>query len=198
MKLIIFLFIIFGGVFSGAQTVKKKTAVTPKNSFVFFLLNPELRYERSGSQEIEDRKPQNYSIAYYFQQYSVLLEYASFKEESGNATSSLRRMHTDALLFARYHFFKHSSPQMISTLYAAGGVGAFKEEVTSTLFTERRTDSSDAKFMSALAVGTEFLLPINKSVGLVAGAEGRALMGDGFDPNPIWSLLARIGIEFNF
>ncbi|XGC80382.1 hypothetical protein ACES2L_13705 [Bdellovibrio bacteriovorus] len=198
MKLLISLLLIFATSFSFAQTEKKKAVAPAKNSLVLFLLNPELRYERSGSQEIEDRKPQNFSMAYYFQKYSVLLEYASFKEESGNATSSLSRTHVDTLLFGRYHFFKHSTAQMISTLYAGGGLGAFKEEVTTTLLGDSRTDTSDGKFMSALAIGTEFLLPINKSVGFVAAAEGRAMMGDGFDPNPIWSLLARMGIEFNF
>lgn len=198
MKLLISLLLIFATASSFAQTEKKKPVAAAKNSLAVFLLNPELRYERSGSQEIEDRKPLNFSAAYYFQKYSVLLEYASFKEESGNATTSLSRTHVDALLFGRYHFFKYSSRGMVSSLYAGGAVGAFKEEVTTTLLGDSRTDTSDAKFMSALAIGTEFLLPISKSVGFLAGAEGRAMMGDGFDPNPIWSLLARVGIELNF
>lgn len=196
MKSLIALLVFSISISAVAQTGKPVKPASPVSRWTLFLVNPELRYERSGSQEIVNRSPFNLGFAYQLGKYSLLTEFSKFKEESGNSTSSLERTHEDLSLWARYHFFKSGDKSSSTNVYISGGLGGFRETVTTTLMGASRTDTSETKLVSGLGIGGEFNYSFKKDIDLIAAAEARSLMGQGYDPNPMWSAVIRLGIQF--
>jgi hypothetical protein len=163
-----------------------------------YLLNPEMRYERSSSQDLENRSPRNFSVGYQHLRFSALIEYAQYSETSGNATYEAKRDHQEMTAWFRYHVLGWTFGDSSQTLqaYAGAGAGGYKESVTTNFMTESRVDSSDIKFMSGLSIGTEYSVRMGESFLFVAGLEGRALVSADFDPNPLWSGVLRLGIGY--
>lgn len=197
MKIFLGLLIFLGAIQGHAQSVVK-SAKTEKSDLQFYLLNYEMRFERGNSQELENKNPQNFAIAYRFEKISVLLEYSQFAENSGNSTASIERKHQDMTTWFRHHFFYSSYRRVAFSLFGGVGAGAFREEVKTSLLGSSRTDQADAKFMSGLAVGGDLAARLSPQVTLLLGVEGRALLAAEFEPNPLWSMVVRSGIGIQF
>ncbi|WII73111.1 hypothetical protein QJS83_04395 [Bdellovibrio sp. 22V] len=180
-----------------AQVSRLKVQPPPPFSAVnLYLLNPELRYERDSSQELVNRRPLNFAFSFEYAKLNFMAEYARFTEETGNATSSIDRTHQDLVLWLRYSFMQRKLPEFSWKLFTGAGAGGYQEEVKTTLMGDSRTDKSDLKFMSGLVLGGEVAYSVNPRFGLLAGVEGRALLASDFDPNPIWSAVLRLGLQF--
>ncbi len=193
--LLSFLFL-FASVSQAQVSRAKMPAPPPAPSYLnVYLLNPELRYERGNSQELEDRRPLNFALAYQAPKFTLLAEYARFTEETGNSTSGIDRTHQDLVLWLRYHAFNSEAGGAKFIFYGAAGAGGYEEEVKTTLMGTSRTDKSSLQFMSGLGAGGEATMAVNKGFAFLAGLEGRALFASDFDPNPVWSAIVRLGIQ---
>lgn len=168
------------------------------SAFQIYLLNPEVRYERGNSQDFVDRKPLNLGVAYQLRKVSVLLEYTSFKDDTGNATSSIERRHQDLALWGRYDFVTTSLLGSPLRFYSGIGAGAYQEEVKTTLMGMSRSDESPARFFSGLSVGALSAMSLSSQFDFLIGVEGRILISSDFDPNPLWSFLVRLGFSYKF
>lgn len=199
MKLIYFLLTIVMAIPGYAQEPKLSPAkmATAKSEMQLYMVNPELRYERGNSQDLVDRKPMNLAFAYKYKKISILAEYSRFMENTGNVTSSIERTHQDFSLWFRHHFLETKSRKMIFSLFGDAGVGAFDEEVKTTLMGDSRTDKSPAKFMTGLGVGGDLAVNLTEGFDFIVAVEGRTLLASEFDPNPVWSALLRLGFSFH-
>ncbi|MGZ3775001.1 MAG: hypothetical protein ACXVCY_14020 [Pseudobdellovibrionaceae bacterium] len=166
------------------------------DSLRFYLLNPEMRFERDGSQELVDRKPLNIAFEYSRKKISLALEYSRFQEDTGNLTSALQRIHQDYLLWLKYRFWDYTDREFTADIFAGGGAGAYEESVTTSLLGNSRTDRSGLKFLSGLVAGGEIVRKVSGNFSLLVGLDGRALISSDFDPNPIWSAVLRFGLQF--
>lgn len=198
MRFLIFLALLISSSVSWAQESRARMPrVAPEvpSYLTLNLINPEMRYERANSQEIEDVKPLNFSFGYQKKRLSFLAEYARYSEDTGNSTSSIERTHQELLVWGRYHLVNKAQNELSGSLYGGVGLGGYQEEVKTTLMGDSRTDKENIKMMSGLSVGTEGAYQL-QNFGFVAGIEGRALIASDFDPNPVWSVVIRLGVRF--
>lgn len=165
-----------------------------------YLLSPEMRFERDSSQNVVDRKPLNISLGYQKLRWSFLLEYARFSEGSGSATYFVDRTHEDIVVWTRYHFWNATflEGRQNLQLYGGLGLGGYKESLVTTFQGQSRKDTGSLLFMSGLSAGAESSLKITESFLFSLGLEGRTLVASDFDPNPLWSLVLRVGVGFIF
>lgn len=189
-----FFYMIFG-IFFSVVVHAQNTAL---NTARIFVMNPEMRFERADSQEILDRKPLNFSVAYKRINLSVGLEYSRFQESTGNSTSNIERIHQDYLLWFKYHFLQVAKRETSANLFAGAGAGCYDESVTTSFMSTARTDKNGFKFTSGLAVGGEIVRTINQYFDLLFAVEGRTLFSAENDPNPLWSGVLRFGIQVPF
>lgn len=190
MRLWLFAVLFFSGASAYAQNSGSATAVS------LYLFNPEMRYERAESQDLEDRRPFNFALGYQSSEFSLLAEYTRFSEETGNATATIDRNHQDVLVWFRYHALKTSVGDAIrGYLFVGAGAGGYMEEVTTSLMGVSRTDKDQWKFQSGLVLGGETSVLIYQNWQLVAGLEGRTLFASDNEPNPLWSAVLRLGIQ---
>lgn len=190
MKIFLLIFSMLFPLLSSAQPGTSGSSVRT------YLFNPEMRFERDGSQEIIDRKPLNFAVGYNRNDFSFALEYSRFEESSGNSTSSLDRIHQDFLLWMKLYFLPYSLSEFKFNWVAGAGAGAFQESVTSSFMGSSRTDNGGNKFLSGLMVGWEGILKGNQYFSALISVEGRALVSSEFEPNPVWSSVLRFGILF--
>lgn len=188
-----FLFLIFSLLFSLLSHAQRGTSISSMRAYI---LNPEMRFERDGSQEVIDRKPLNFAVGYKRNNFSFALEYSRFEESSGNQTSSLDRIHQDFLFWLKLHFLPYSFREFNSNLFVGPGGGVFQESVTSSFMGESRTDNGGNKFVSGLMVGWEVIVKGNQYFSALMSVEGRALVSSEFEPNPVWSSVFRFGVLF--
>lgn len=165
-----------------------------------YLINPELRYERASSQNLELRSPLNFSVSYQIKRWSALLEYSRFEESSATGNYHIKREHQELMLWARYHLFAWTFAADAHTLqgYLGFGGGGFQESVTTTFQGESRKDSGSNPFMSGAAAGLEYSMRFTEKFIGSASLEGRSLFAADFDPNPTLSAVLRIGIGLIF
>ncbi|MGZ3771588.1 MAG: hypothetical protein ACXVCP_18570 [Bdellovibrio sp.] len=191
MKFIYFVLAVFFSVTVQAQ-------YTTVNSARLYIFNPETRYERDSNQEFSDRRPLNLALGYKRKTVSLVLEYARFKETTGNATSEIERLHQDYLFWFKSHFMDYQDQEYKGNLFFGVGAGGYQEEVTTTFMSTARNDKSGLKFVSGLVGGGEFIRMINNSFSMLLSLEGRALFSSEYDPNPIWSAVGRVGIQLHW
>lgn len=158
-----------------------------------YALNYEMRFERGNSQDLEMRQPQNFALGYHLNKYSLLVEYSRFNETTGNVTSSVERRHQEMTLWGQYHVLTGTDGNMRGHAYVAAGVGGYEQEVITAFMGESRSDKSGMKVMGGAAVGLQVFILTQSQFGFSLGAEGRALMGSDFDPNPTLSGVLRVG-----
>ncbi len=187
--------------FSLASYAQKKAEVKTSlssSSVQAYVLSKELRYERDNSQEIVDRNPVNFSVGVEVNQVSLLLEYSSFEENTGNETANISRKYQDVSLWFRHHFYREKFAEAKWSVFAGGGAGGFEEEVRTTLMGESRTDKAAIKMFAGLVFGAVAAVEMKKNIEFLVGAEGRTLLASEYDPNPIWSAVLRLGLGVRF
>lgn len=155
----------------------------------------DVRIERGASQDYEARNFWNFSFAYKTPVMSALVEYGQFEDQSGNSTSNIDRTHQEMMLWGRWHFFRRTTTSFHWSVYGGLGVGAYKEQVKTTVLGDSHTDDTGTKIMSGVSVGTEASYYFTKNFAVVGALEGRGLFAGDFDPNPTGSGVVRIGIE---
>lgn len=204
--MIVFAFAVLLTVVASAQDASvdasKKVAKTanvrvlPLNQLQIYPLAYEVRYEKDAAENYLEQKPTNLSIAYRKASWSLLVEYSKFSQDSGNPTLMITRDHQETLLWGRWHLWRLRQKAMQVTVYGGGGLGTYKEDVTTTLSGASMTESTGSKFMGGLAAGSDISYGFGERFGVIAAAEGRGLMGQEFDPNPTFSILIRTGVYF--
>ncbi|UYL09205.1 hypothetical protein B9G69_001265 [Bdellovibrio sp. SKB1291214] len=170
--------------------------VLPLNHFQIYPLAYEVRYEKDASENYVEQTPMNFSVAYRKASWSLLFEYSKFSQDSGNPTLKITRDHQETLLWGRWHLWRLRKKAMQVTVYGGGGLGTYKEDVTTTLSGSSVTESTGSKYMGGLAAGSDISYGFSESLGVIAAAEGRGLVGQEFDPNPTFGVLIRTGIYF--
>lgn len=169
------------------------------SSFQLYPLGMEMRYERASSQDFETRHFLNFAFAYQKNNLSALFEYSKFNDDSGNTTSNIETSHQELILWGRWHFVTakaESAPVQVS-LYGGLGIGAYQDQVKTTLMGQSQTDESGTKVLTGLSFGGDLTCSLSKDFALLAALEGRTLFSGDFDPNPLVSGVARVGILLN-
>lgn len=166
----------------------------PISLLAAYPLNVDVRYERGNSGDLESRQAQNFSIGYHRNRYSVLVEYSSYKDNTGNSTSNIERTHQDMQLWGHYNVLSGKEAGMRGVIYVGAGVGGYEEEVVTRFMTDTRTDKGEMKLMGGLSAGFDFFVLSTSQFGLTVGIEGRALIGADFDPNPVLGAVLRAGL----
>lgn len=182
--------VLFLGLNAGAS--ESRTALTKAARWhaVFLPFAGELRYERNGSQQIVDRQPRNLAIGAGRGASDFLFEYATFSENTGNATLSIERTHQEYSFWWKENIINME----IMDCFVSGGVGGYEEKVTTRFAgVGSATDTSGLQGLVGASVGLQSLLFRYVLLSL----EGRFLAGRNFDPNPQGSILLRLGVEFN-
>lgn len=162
-----------------------------------FPVGLEARYENGATQDYEYRRFWNFSAAYKSDVLSSLLEYSRSANESGNATSSISRVHQEMVVWGRWHFYHYKEDNYIGSLYGGLGAGVYQDQVKTNLLSDSRTDNSKVKFLSGLTAGGDITIPLYANFDMVAALELRAFFAGDFDPNPTGSGVFRIGIQWN-
>jgi hypothetical protein len=155
----------------------------------FLPLTVELRYERDSTQQTTDRRPVNLALGIRKGASTILFEYSSFTEETGNATLFIARKHQE------YSFWWKESLMNFELLdfFISGGLGGYQEKVTTTLAgSGSATDTNGFLAMGGAGAGIQTLIFRN----IILSLEGRFIAGQNFDPNPQADLLVRVGVEF--
>lgn len=191
MRFVLLVFALFFSLASHAQYAAKDT-------FRVYILNPEMRFERDGSQDVVDRKPLNFALGYKRQNIGLALEYARFKENSGNETSSFERVHQDFLLWMKFHFLGTLDREINMSLFAGPGAGFYQENVTTSFMGQERSDGGGSKFVAGFVAGGEFVRAVNQDFAVLAGLEARAFISSEFESNYILGAVLRFGIQVPF
>jgi hypothetical protein len=186
--------------FSHAQESRAKMPrpAPESDQLQIFPLDLEMRFEKNAEGEYIDRKPLNLSFSYRAPNWSVLFEYSKFEEESGNATSSIDRKHEEMTVWGRWHLWKFKEGRTRLSVFAAAAVGAYQEEVTTTLAGNSQTDKTGYQMLGGFGGGADISYQLTKTFGVIAAVEGRGLMAQDFDPNPTWGAVVRTGVLFYF
>jgi hypothetical protein len=180
------------------QKLNPNIRLLPFKQFQVYPLAFEVRYEKDAAENYMEQTPLNLSIAYRQASWSVLFEYSKFSQETGNPTLKITRDHQETLLWGRWHLWRLRKKAMQITVYGSGGLGTYKEDVTTTLSGSSVVESTGSKIMGGLAAGSDISYDFAKSFGVIAAAEGRGLMGQEFDPNPTFSVLIRTGLYYTW
>ncbi|WP_413575920.1 hypothetical protein ACLVWU_16160 [Bdellovibrio sp. HCB290] len=187
------------GAFAQQSRMKRPALVPDLNQFQVYPLAMEMRYEKDSAGNWLEQKPQNLSFAYRATAWSILFEYSKFDESSGNSTLNIKREHSELLLWGRWHLWRQQQSKALRlSVYGAGGLGTYTENVTTTLSGTTQTDSTGSKMMGGFAAGADVSYDFVKSFGVVAAVEGRGLMGQEFDPNPTFGGVARAGFYYSW
>ncbi|WP_413585356.1 hypothetical protein [Bdellovibrio sp. HCB274] len=187
------------GAFAQQSRMKRPSVVPELNQFQIYPLALEMRYEKDSAGNWLEQNPQNLSFAYRATTWSVLFEYSTFSESSGNSTLNISREHKEMLLWGRWHLWRHrASKPLRMSVYGAGGVGTYTEDIKTTLSGITQNDSTGSKMMGGLAAGADISYDVFYGFGVIAAIEGRALMGQEFDPNPTFGGLMRGGFYYSW
>ncbi|QDK39068.1 hypothetical protein [Bdellovibrio sp. NC01] len=159
-------------------------------------LGVEMRYERNENQEFETHNFMNFAFALKKKNLAALIEYSRYTQDSGNSTSGVNLTHQEMLLWGEWHFVQSEAPEGFMSIYGGLGLGAYNEEIKTTLMGASQTDDGGYKVISALKLGASAGYNLNHTWALVAALEGRALFASDFDPNPIPSGVLRVGFSY--
>ena len=201
-KLFIALAVLMASIFltelSEAQTPKRSREKTQNSAVSISPLGVDLRLERSNEQSTALKGFMSFALGYYFSRYNLILEHQSYSETSGNSTSNVSRDYGDFSLWGKYSFYRIRQQGLRFSLLAGAGVGTYQEEITTRYMGSERTDSSKAKLMGGIGAGAELQYLIGTNIGVTLLTEGRAQFAQSFDPNPILSVLLRLGLFYSF
>ena|GEM_PF-1628112 len=206
MKFSIIAFVLFVSSFSFAQSPtvvpeknETRTKLLKAESPLYtrlYLLNIDVRYDRDNDQQLSNRSPFHIAMGFKKSVYAAVVEYTNFSEESGNASSSVKRTHQEGVLWGRWHAVEFKGARHQFSFYGAGGLGLYQEEVTTTFLTDEVKDSGDFKMLGAAAIGGEWTILFGRKFGLVVNGELRLLAGSDFEPNPNFGGLVGLGLQF--
>ena len=206
MKSLIFLcsFLFFGSAFAQSPVVvpeknETRTRLVRAEKPLYtrlYLLNMDVRYDRDNDQQLSNRSPFHIAVGFKKSAYAAVVEYTQFSEESGNASTSVKRTHQEGVLWGRWHFSEFKGMTQQFSFYGAGGAGLYQEEVKTTFLGDEVTDQGDYKVLGAAAFGAEWVVLMGQKFGLVLNGELRLLAGSDFDPNPNFGGLIGLGIQF--
>ncbi|MGZ3744334.1 MAG: hypothetical protein ACXVB1_10995 [Pseudobdellovibrionaceae bacterium] len=185
-----FLFIFIGAMFCGQGGVAAEPKIDLEPWHVEVLpLGLEFRFEREESQQMADRRPLNLALGGRKGSSSLLFEYSSFTETTGNVTLSLERTHQEYSFWWKEKFMDF---EFMEAFFSAG-LGGYEEKLTTSLaMSGSTTDTSALQALGGAGAGLQTL--VFKYVLL--SIEGRFIAGKNFDPNPQASFLLRLGGEF--
>ncbi|WP_413558715.1 hypothetical protein [Bdellovibrio sp. HCB209] len=191
--------LLFAATANAQETRMKRPVMIPQlNQLQIYPLAFEIRYEKDSSDNYLEQRPTNLSFAYRTNVWSILFEYSKFTESTGNSTLNIDREHTEMVLWGRWHLWRMTQKQMRISIYGAGGLGTYSEDITTSLSGSSQKDSTGSKLMGGLAAGGDISYDFVKNFGAVAALEGRGLMGQGFDPNPTFGALVRTGLYYSW
>jgi hypothetical protein len=198
MRTLLAIFLLLFSVMSFAQESRLQIKpAEPAPLLKLYLLDFEMRYEKSTDLEWAERKPLNFAVAVQIKKFDFVMEYASFTQSSGNATLSIDRKHQEVVAWGRWHFLNKKFSQAHVSLYGGLGLGGYEEEVTTTAPGSSTSEKGGMKWMSGLSAGVELQTPFTDSLGFVGALEGRVLTAADFDPNPLGSGVLRLGFFLN-
>lgn len=197
IKVHLLLSLIFFSSLSFAQEPKSEVKVQSVSwKFSAFLVNPEIRFEKSQESPWTQRNANGFAIAFRKNYLAMTLETAEFSEKTGNATLNIKREHRDWLLGGRYYVLSPSGKSIEYNFFGALALGFSQETVRTNYQTTTVVDGGNRELMGSLGLGAEAIFLIDKNFGFVLGVEARALMGKNFDPKPQPSGLLRAGFQF--
>ncbi|MNJ99882.1 hypothetical protein D3C87_176630 [compost metagenome] len=177
-----------------------KSAKTSSSSLLRFFYNPEVRYENGNSQAWEARTPINLAVALKKGRWSFLFEKSNFDESSGSGNYEIKRTHHEMVMWVQRDLLASNISEEVSgALYAGAGVGGYQEQVETTFMGETTTDKSQVYPLIGVSGGAESVIYFGRkasSWAFIVGLEGRVFVGQELDPNPQFSALARLGIQF--
>lgn len=150
--------------------------------------NPEVRYERSADQQMVFRQPLNLAVGFRKDKFTYLFEVSQFQETSGNSTLSIDRSHREYVGWLNYSVL----PIGQWNVFAAFGVGAYQENIRTSLYGSSVTDTGEMQLVGGAGAGLKVLIARH----LLLSFEGRFIGAQNFDPNPQGALVIRIGAEF--
>jgi hypothetical protein len=191
-----FLFLFSVASFAQESRLQIKPA-EPAPLLKLYLLDFEMRYEKSTDLEWTERKPLNFAVAVQIKKFDFVMEYASFTQSTGNATLSIDRNHQEVVAWGRWHFLNKKFSQTHVSMYGGLGLGGYEEEVTTSAPGSSMSDKGGMQWMSGLSAGVELQTPFTSSLGFVGALEGRVLTAADFDPNPLGSGVVRLGFFLN-
>lgn len=171
------------------------SSASASSAIQLFPYNFESRYERDENQQIVDRKPFSFSLAYVHYRSKFLFDYSSFTEKTGNSVSGIKREHQEYVLWYQYSWFERRNNYASSGLYNGLGVGAYEDNVQTTFSGTTRADRSGYKLVGALSMGAKAAYEFNSKYALVGAIEGRMFMATDFDPNPNFGVILRLGLN---
>lgn len=152
-----------------------------------------VRYERGIEDSVlATRQPYGFLLGHRIKMFSVVGEYATFSESTGNPTLTIHRRQHMGLLGVRYHVL---DPDDLFTWYpyVSGGVGAYKDIVTTDFMGS--SVSQESVWRPVFTMGVGFFGEVITHVRV--GAEIRALNSKDFDPSTLLDLGLRLGYQFN-
>lgn len=198
MRSLVLAFLVLFSASAFAQESRLKVVPPqPAPLLKLYLLDFEMRYEKSSVLDWEERKPLNLGVAFQRKQFDFLMEYAKYSVDSGNATLGIKREHQEVMAWGRWHFVDTHVSEAKWSLYAGLGVGGYEETVTTSTPGSSMSDKGGVQWMSGVSAGAEVQIPISQSLGFVSALEGRLLTAADFDPNPLGSGVVRLGLSWN-
>lgn len=159
---------------------------TSQYQYMFFA-GLEGRVEENIQKDVVIHNLYNYSLGIGLDQYRVLLERATFSENTGNATLHVKRNLEDYLLWGHYIAFSANYLEPFIGL----GIGAYKNSVDTSLAGSTTTNSSNFKLLG----GASFGVGLHYKVVFLS-LEARLLFGDELDRQPSLGSLFKLGFIF--
>lgn len=171
------------------------TSAYASSAVELYPYNFEMRYERADSQEMVNRNPHSFSVAYVQERSKFLFDYSSFSENTGNFTSSIDRKHYEYVMWYQYSWYQANTQKIAWGIYNGIGAGAYEDNIVTKFVSETRADRSGYKTVGALSMGFKSAFVINPKYAVVSSLEGRLFMASDFDPNPNFGAILRLGLN---
>jgi len=152
----------------------------------FFYFGAGFYSEKNQNQEIELRRPENYSFGLRYGPLAGLLESSQFEEVTGQGNFFVERKRKSYLAWLSYDVFSFDS-----WLFLPLGVGAGVYNETSIMKIGGVQDrvNGDYQWNAGLSAGIEL-----RYWALVLKTEGQVLIANNQSPNPTWAAFAKLGI----
>lgn len=141
--------------------------------------------EKNESQEIELRRPENYSFGVRYGKWASFFESSQFEEVTGQGNFSVERKRKSYLLWINYDV-----ASLDKWLYLPIGAGAGVYNETSIVKVGSLEDrvNGDYQWNSGLSAGLEARYKF-----LTLKTEAQVLFANNQTPNPTWAAFARLG-----
>jgi hypothetical protein len=161
-----------------------------------FPLNAESRFERSMDQELVQRQPRTLAAGIRYALFSALFEASEFSDKTGNSTLGVDRTLQSYLLWGRMHYYNQNYKELDFSFYAGIAAGVYQESISTTLSGIQSKDPGTQAMAGGLCLGFDTSIFVYKNLAVITAIEFRLLGGQDFDPNPQFSGVWRLGIQF--